>query len=505
MSDQFALIDARGRAAGAAVRSSTSLRALPDLPSPKHHGWVRPALAAAVAIAVVVGLVAVAGRDATPVDERDPKNLRYVIDDLPGGWSIRSRTDATNTVSDPLPGMTLSLYGTSGDPTAPVVMMRWSSPESPDGQSSPGMGYAALAEATEVQEFTVGAWDAACGAEANDRVLCMVETDRGFVQFSARRLSVDAVRTMASALTFVGELPQVAPESLPEGVAPLYSGPVGTFFTGGGPGSGRASAIQMLGPSSASASLTVSWADDTDIAYLGLDDGWTATTMAGRSVFHQVMDIGVETIVWIEGDRTFVLRVMNATAATAEQLVTNVRPASDTEWEALHAIGGDTPTTDGTSPTGTDVAETTPAATLDAGALLTDVEMSMEMHLADHQLEVVAGDPTSPVRIFVSYVVDTYNVRGPEGGGFVSRSPLGGIVVQFTPDSAGLFALTEDKDASELVVHVSDGTRRHVALQQLFDDAPGRFALVPVVTDQILGAQVLAADGTVLTEIPGFG
>jgi hypothetical protein len=512
MSDQFALIDARGRAAGAALRTTTSFRALPDLPTPKRHGWVRPAIVAALVIAVVVGLVAVAGRDAAPVDERDPKNLRYVVDDLPDGWSIRSRTDATRTPADPIPGLTVALYGTSGDPTAPVVMMRWSTPESPNGQSFPGMGYSALATATEVQEFTVGDWHAACGTEENDRVVCLVETDRGFVLFSARRLPVDAVRTMASALTFVGESPQVAPESLPREVTPLYPSPLGQYFPAGSPGSGRASAVELLGSDTASAALTVSWADETDIAYLGLDDGWTATTMAGRSVFHQVMHADVETIletiVWIEGDRTFFLRVMNAPAATAEQLVANVRPASDTEWEAIHATGGDTPITEGTSPMGTDVAETTPTPTVDPSAPITDVVVSMEMNpLTDHQLEVVAGDPTSPVQVFVSYVVDTYSVRSPEGGGFTSRSPMQGTALQFAQNVAnsGLFALSEDPDATELVVLVSDGTRRHVKLQQLFDGAPGRFAMVAVRWDQILGAQVLAADGTVLTEIPAFG
>jgi hypothetical protein len=119
----------------------------------------------------------------------------------------------------------------------------------------------------------------------------------------------------------------------------------------------------------------------------------------------------------------------------------------------------------------------------------------------------VAGDPTSPVRVFVSYVVDTYSVRSPEGGGFTSRSPMQGTALQFAQNVAnsGLFALSEDPDATELVVLVSDGTRRHVKLQQLFDGAPGRFAMVAVRWDQILGAQVLAADGTVLTEIPAFG
>ena len=42
MSDQFDLVDARGRAAATAVRRNAAARALPTTPGPSRAGWVRP-------------------------------------------------------------------------------------------------------------------------------------------------------------------------------------------------------------------------------------------------------------------------------------------------------------------------------------------------------------------------------------------------------------------------------------------------------------------------------
>jgi hypothetical protein len=507
MSDQFALIDARGRAAGAALRDATLFRVLPDLPTPKGHGWVRPAIVAALVIAVVVGLVAVAGRDAAPVDERDPKDLRYVIDDLPDGWTIRARRDASGRTDDALPGVVMSLYGTSGDPTAPVMMIRWSTPDSPNGHVAESNGFAGLTDATGVEEFSVGSWRSACGTDTAGRVICLVDTDRGFVQVSARHVSPTAVREMMQHLEFLGDRPGVPAGDLAAGMTPLYSGAMGPYLRALGLGADVTSEVSMTGPSSASAELAVSWADDSELAMLGLDEGWTAATVASRPVFRQVLSDGTERVVWEQDGRTFWLTVHDVSAGVVEVLVSNVRAATDTEWAAIHEIPTDLPTVAGTVPAETDGVAPAPVPTLDLEAPITDVAAGITVtQLSDHEVEVVtdgvagSGAATS---VTVGYVVDSYNVRAPEGGGITARSPLTETMLQYVPSSSapGLFALSEDPDAAELVVLTPDGIRYRASLQQLFEDQPGRFAMVGVSLAQFAKAQVLAADGTVIAEL----
>ena len=127
----FARLDERGRAAGAGLRAAATFRpaasdtALVPSRTPRGMVWA----AALALVAVVAGVVYLTGRDTPPADTPDPTtgSLRSVLGDLPEGWSVTSAKDVgVATAPNNDDGVQYVLYGTSGDPTAPTVLLLWS-------------------------------------------------------------------------------------------------------------------------------------------------------------------------------------------------------------------------------------------------------------------------------------------------------------------------------------------------------------------------------------------
>jgi hypothetical protein len=516
MSDQFALIDARGRAAGAALRSATSLRALPDLPTPKPHGWVRPTLAAAVAIAVVVGLVAIAGRDAAPVDERDPKNLRYVIDDLPDGWTIRSVKDAgVQTGEVPSVGRYAVLFAVPGDPSARAIALQWADPATPEGQRYPQMNFSNLLFTEDVEEFDAGGRRAACGTSLEVGYLCYVETDQGMVQALAKQLSLEQVRSALAGLEFVDGHPTIAAGALPAGLVTVRSGPEWLFPAVMNPDSSEVASVEYQSTDGSTALLVMGWADDHDLAESALQQPWSGLQVGNYPGFNAFLgpDSSSRSILWNRDGRTFFL-IVGGDHSDALTMANSVRRATDTEWAAVPTRGQAGSSDEGVATTASaeDASlDTVPTPTLGAGTLVTDqaVEMVVSANTGDDADFDVRIDGEVRTGVSVTVIGDSYGARLPGAGGFggslddaINLQPIDTLNPDAEVQGAGFAVFTGSNAAVTLRVTATNGVRYLVDLVPMPNHPRMRIAVVRLPTS-VLGvkADVVDRRGTVLTEV----
>ena len=516
MSDRFALIDARGRAAGAAVRGTTSLRALPDLPTPKRHGWVRPALVAVVAIAVVVGLVAIVGRDAAPVDEHDPKNLRYLIDDLPDGWSIRSVKDfGVQTGEVPSLGRYAVLFAVPGDPSARAIALQWADPATPEGLRYPPMGFSNLVFTDDVEEFDAAGRRAACGTSLEVGYRCYVETDQGMVQALAKQLSLEQVRSALAGLEFIDGHPTIAAGALPPGLVTIRSGPEWLFAPVTNPDSSEVASVEYQSADGSTALLVMGWADDHDLAESALEQPWSGLQVGNYPGFNSFLgpDSSSRSILWNRDGRTFFLLV-GGDHSDALTMANAVRPATDTEWAAVPTRGEAGTSDEGvtTTASGEDASpDTVPTPTLGAGTRVTDqtVEMVVSANTGDDADFDVRIDGDVRTGVSVTVIGDTYGARLP-GAGFFSGSLDDAINLQpidtLNPDpevqGAGYAVFTGGNAAVTLRVTATDGVRYLVDLVPMPGHPQMRVALVRLPTSvSVVAADVVDRLGTVIAEV----
>ncbi|MBI4934624.1 MAG: hypothetical protein HY828_12140 [Actinobacteria bacterium] len=514
MSDQFALIDARGRAAGAALRSTTSFRAVPDLPTPKRHGWVRPALMAAVAIALVAGLVSLAGRDAAPVDERDPKNLRYVIDDLPDGWSIRSVKDAgVQTGEVPAMGRYAVLFAIPGDPSARAIALWWADPATPEGEEYPPVKFSNLLFTDDVEEFDAAGRRAACGTTSEGSYLCYVQTDQGMVQAVAKHLSLQQVRDALAGLEFVVGHPTISSEALPPGLAIVYSGPEWLSPAVMNPDSAEVASVEYQSSDGTTAFLVVGRAEDHDLAESALQQPWSALRVGNDPGFNAVQgpEPSSRSILWNRDGHTFFLNITGDHSA-AMSLANSVRRATDTEWAAASQRGEVLQSDQGVVTTATaDSApvDTAPMPTLDPEVEVIDQRMEMVVTANtpdDVSFGVLIGDEVIE-GASVKVIDESFGVRFADGGGFggsiseaidvqpIDTSHLGQDLL-----STGAVATTGSDLPVTLRVTATNGVRYLVDLIEMPNHPQVRVAVVMLPPgEHVSSADVVDRDGLVLS------
>ena len=178
MSDElFALIDARGHAAGAGLQRAATTHSWAAVPPKRPVVWVRPALVLAAVVALLAGLVWVAHKP-TPPAGHTPAGLRYVIGDVPAGWTLESTQDQSSTAPQAY-GIVAASYGTYDDPTAPYVVIQWVDPAHRSDTSLAGT--AALNFSSNLREVAAGRLVAVCGDDGS-HVFCALDTPNGPMQ-----------------------------------------------------------------------------------------------------------------------------------------------------------------------------------------------------------------------------------------------------------------------------------------------------------------------------------
>ncbi len=109
-----------GRAV-AALRRAASTRPLPELSLRGPRRWPTPIVALAAVAVVVIGLIAVGTNRNDPVGN-DPNEPRWILTDLPEGWSAVHATEPSErTLTDQQGLLRWVVYATDAAPLGPVV------------------------------------------------------------------------------------------------------------------------------------------------------------------------------------------------------------------------------------------------------------------------------------------------------------------------------------------------------------------------------------------------
>ena len=492
---EFALIDERGRAAGAGLRAAASFRPDPatsPTPSPSRTPRGMVWAAAVALVAVIAGVVYLTGRDNPPADEPAPTSLRYVLGDLPDGWSVTSAKDVgVATAPDNEADVQFVLYGTSGDPTAPTVILSW------DG-NIPVFGVADFqALGGEYREFEADGRAGTCGEVPPVRyVLCAIPpvdaSGLGTVVVRAGGMTLDQIVDTVKGLTLDGE-PALPIDALPAG-AVLLDRSVG-----------NASLAVALGTPDSAAVTSVEYrTDDGEVGFLVTGDGatqqlsaaaavatWRKVTRDGATYF--VMDAiagGNPVVTWSTGGRAFQLGVPVSEDELLD-LAASVRPASDEEWAGF------------TPRTGVGTGGTLPA-TIDTQAPPTsiavdptfEVEVGMTVEpLAGGSAKVSSTGEGTSTEVFTLRLTETTFLFA--GGGFSASGGLNPTQPLINPINTipGVWAVIPG--GGTLVVNTADGGRYTARTVQPIEGVAVDFAMVALTVD-VVSAEVLDGAGNVI-------
>lgn len=523
MNDELlTLTDTRGRAAGTALQRAARVHAW-NAPAPKRPTvWLRPALVMAAVVAVIAGLVWVSGRQADPADEREPADLRYVIGDVPEGWTASEAHDISSTLQPNTFGMTAAVYGTRDDPTAPYAQIIWQDPDKDDvatiaGVSSMG-GYSNLREVTAGERVVV------CGDDMRI-VHCVLNNPEGAMQLTAVGVSDAQIAQMLGAVQLVEGEPFIAEALLPAGLSPLYHGdPFGTrsviwsnLF-----GPGPAIVTYSNESSDGGVGLAVGWAEENDMVMAATFGDLAAVDVAGhRGFVGSIPSVGIHEIVWRVGDRVFALYSADLSldlVAMAE----SVRPATSDEWSAMVVdapaaeIGDTTPaegtyvvtpesTIEGEAPPDTDPSVSTPATVHDVAVAQT-VEV---VNAATTRYSCSTPDGESQ-QVQVAILTGQILVSNPTGGGGsllildgtvftdVSTMGMGVVLSDGELDGVGVVAISTDPTARQLRVTRANGDRYVLDLVSVANHPEVKVGVIVLPAASLVTYDVVDADGTVL-------
>ncbi len=525
MSD-VTIIDARGRAAGAALREAAARRPIVARSAfgastathdhrPTRPSRLRPVLIAAFIVLLVAALVALTNRDPQPAQPTGPKDLRYLVSDVPEGWAVVGARDGGGVATDPFPGFSATLYGTVADPTAPTLVLQWVDHSVEGGMTFGTERFEGLIGTTAVEQFEVNGRMAGCGDRPSGQTLCIVDTERSYVSTQSRGISRSELRTALATLTYDGNVAAIDDRSLPTNVREVSTDGADSILRVSDTLAPEASAVRWTGSDGGAVDVTVIHDDGSSMTRYGNQAGWEPARIGTSSGFHLHAAIDVTTLVWLRDGKVFTVEasVGEDPALDSDELAMSfaegLRPAGDEAWEALPDWNFDpivqTPPTAATS-----TASTTPTTgeSIDdgssGGGSGGDVAVGLEH---DPELGNVVtvwntGHRVADDRVSVGLALDTFRITGSAGGvsGRLKKDPVLNLVP--VDGGRGVFVITPVD--GELVVIGQDGTRYLATPEDLFERPEARYAMVmlPVAYSS---AQFVGKDGAVLAETPGPG
>jgi len=526
MNDElFTLIDARGHAAGAALHRAAAVHPWTAKAPKRPIVWVRPALVVAAVVALLAGLVWVAHKPAPPAGHT-PAGLRYVIGDMPAGWTLESTQDQSSTS---LNGIVVASYGTYDDPTAPYVAIEWVDPARSSGTSLAGTS--ALNFYSNLREVAAGSATAVCGDKGSrTQAFCALDTPNGPLQVQASRATDAQIGQLLGAVEIVNGEPFVAAASVPAGMSTLAHGDVYAhpFLTWAQSNVGLTAAVYSNTSGDRGVTLATGWASDNDMAAAAAFAEMDQVDVGGHTGYlGTVQGPNLHELAWRDGERTFALTSDDGTLDLVA-LAASVRPATDTEWAAALVVrvpsGGPDGTsltegTDGTTPSpvpGTEPGaspETDPPASVPDGPIVThDVAITQTVE------PVSANDATYSCELpdgsFGSFQVavaaGTVFMREPSGRSGSSSFKLAEKVsttATFMDAGAGVavVAISTDPAARQLRVTRSNGERYVLDLVPAEGHPDVHVGVVIIPDGTLVTFDVIDAEGKVLTVDPQLG
>lgn len=517
MNDELmTLTDARGRAAGSALQRASATRSwIASVPKPPVV-WQRPALLMAAVVAVIAGLVWVTGRPSEPTDLRDPDGLRYVIGDVPSGWTAVQAQAADDGPASAVSNIRLSTFGTPGDATAPMLRIAWQDASRASDNSLGGV--TGIASYDNLREVAVGDDVAACGDDVSS-LRCVLNSTLGMLQVSSTGLADDDVGRLLADVEYVDGDTVIEPADLPEGMTQLSRGGIEQspvlWVPMKVPGASQVTYTTTIGDDSLL--LTAGWAADNDLAGVATWGDMQKVDVGGHVAYLGANPpMGVTGLFWTDGIRAFAL----VSADESLDLLTvaaSVRPATDDEWAAILV---DQPlVTDYTSPVEGTVVDASGTTMLDATPE-TDPPVSAPTSAELHDVAVTqivraisefdaSYSSELPDGVFgevkIAVVADTVLARGALGpGGSFSWELDDSIFTDAFPyygtgDGVdGVIAVSTDPAATQLRVTRRNGDRYLLDLVAVQNHPDLRVGVVMLPTGSFVTFDVVDADGLLL-------
>ncbi len=287
-----------------------------------------------VAVAIALALVVVAilvGRallqaDAAPVHPE----FRFVVAGLDAGWRpVAAKDEGVNT-GPPFPDAAIVLLGTAGDPTRPAMELVW---RTDDGAP----GYESLAASTGMTPLnTATGRPASCADQPDGTVLCYVDERERGLQLRANDVSLDEIREVVDALSFVDDTPRLDTTALPADLQQLAAGRIGStgLVPNGSADHPGVSSVLYAGPSQGSALLVVGDAARQEPASSGVTVQWERRAADGQDYFVSSGDDSAYAM-WRRDGKAFWLRWSADDVDGLLALAATVRPATEPEWTAM--------------------------------------------------------------------------------------------------------------------------------------------------------------------------
>lgn len=519
--DLMTLTDTRGREAGGALQRAATMRSWNSSAPKRPVVWLRPALVMAAVVAVLAGLVWVSGRPAEPTDQLDPAGLRYVIGEVPTGWTAQRALGAEEGATSARSNIRVSTFGTPGDATAPMLRIAWQDP-SRESDNSLG-GVTGIALSNNLREIAVGDDVAAC-ADDGPALWCVLDSTVGMLQVSSSGLTDDDVGRLLAAVQYVDGDTVIEPADLPEGMAQLSRGGIEQSPVLSVPMKlPRASQVTYT-PSIGNDSLilTTGWAADNDLAGVATWGYMKKADVSGHVAYLGIStQMGLIGLFWTDGVRAFAL-VSADSSLDFVSVAESVRSATGDEWVAIVV---DRPLiTDYTTPIeGTLVdaseatmmgapADTNPPVSLAPSSDLRDVAVTQTVRPISEFDAAYSSELPDGVfgEIRIAVVANTVLAREASGdSGSLSWQLDGTVFTSANPywgasDGAkGVIAASTDPRATQLRVTRQNGDRYLLDLVAVQNHPELKVGVVMLPPGSFVTFEVVDADGNVMLSYEG--
>lgn len=467
-------------------------------PRPRRTRWILLGVMAAL-WAGAAGAVIVATRreDAeatgafTPSAHADLTQLRYVIGDLPEGYSSRMGVSAEAAVPPSPADAPLSApsaaYATPDDPSAPRVWVTAS-----DEALEPGFVY--LDQTTGVVESQFDGRRAACGnfevlADLDvgpEQVWCYIDAEPEMVMLRSEGLGIEDTVAMLQGLQFEGEEPRLDPAVLPEGMELIDA------YGAAGPDQYATSLARYAGPCTTNLSLVIAWDDEMDLATARLESReWTIVDIGGEPGHLSVGGRNASTLVWEADGRAFQLSAMSDGEVDLLAIANSVHAATPEEWAALNVQ----------QPAPTLPALSSSAATDTVDALQVTEELGtgggtvqLQSAIGDSGVATVAWDDDRAI-VTTGAGEEIWACAVPMT---VRIVPIDSEIVDGELRAHGAMATVIGHGPRYLDVTSTDGTVVHTELVPMPGSTDAHIALVELPDGLVAAAQVTDTLGTVI-------
>lgn len=517
MNDELmTLVDARGRAAGSALQRASATRSW-NVSAPKRPVvWLRPALLMAAVAVVIAGLVWVTGRPTEPADLRDPNGLRYVIGDVPAGWTAVQALAADDGTASSVSNIRLSTFGTPGDATAPMLRIAWQDPTRESDNSLGGV--TGIASYDNLREVATGDGVAACGDDGTSQ-RCVLNSRLGMLQVSSTGLADDDVGRLLADVEYVDGDTVIEAANLPEGMTQLSRGGMEQSPVLWVPmkvsGASQVKYTTSIGDDSLL--LTAGWEVDNDLAGVATWGDMQKVDVGGQVAYLGTSpSMGVTGLFWTDGLRAFAL-VSADESLDLLAMAASVRPATGDEWAAVLVeqplVTEYTSPVEGTVVDASEItildapAETDPPVSAPASAELQDVAVTQIVRPINEFDRSYSTDLPDGVfgEVRIAVVAGTVLARGASGpGGSFSWELDSSIFTDAFPyygtgDGVdGVIGVSTDPAATQLRVTRQNGDRYLLDLVAVQNHPELKVGVVMLPTGSFVTFDVVDADGNVM-------